>query len=147
MHKNRLWLCLLFALLATTAWYAFATVQQIWHNLSMQEPHEASIEKWEVVEGGDEMFFPKVTYSFSKEGQQIQSVEVLQDESFKNPWRVDERIKELKEEKWTVWCDPKQPDKCTVQKQFPLKRAVYTLILMMICLYFFILGRYAYVHR
>ncbi len=142
MHSNKLWALFLFVILVITISYGVETIYQIWNQARLAQKHPARVEAWEIEEDEKQHFAPLISYSFTKGEEKIQKRERLESETFKNPYLVKNRIEELKGKQWSVFCDPKDPHSCTIQKVFPMKRAIYTLILIGLSFYFIYLGRY-----
>lgn len=140
MHRNPLWLALLSLVLLVTLFFIFKAATSYIAYSSLSKQTEGTIEKVEIVpRGGNYVVW--VTFSFLAEGEKI-TASASPYKPFYNRFSAEKKASELSQEKITVWYHPKKPLESSLQKNFPTKQVVSAVVLVLITLYFFTLGRY-----
>ena len=61
---------------------------------------------------------------------------------YPNIWAAESGLDQLKTQSYTAWFSPKNPQKATLQRKFPLKPLISAAIILFLILYFLILGFY-----
>lgn len=102
---------------------------------------EVASAEWKVKPLGDEDYRLEVQYRYEVEGKSYDKTELFQAEKFRNPYKAEGAIQDLKAEYHTVSYDPNYPDNASLENYFPTKKAVYLLILFFLFNYFLIVVR------
>lgn len=90
----------------------------------------------------NERFFPLVTYTFSYQDRIATRQEVLFDESYSNPWKLEERWGDLAKELSVVFAAGDDVEAFTLVHRFPYKKGLYALVCCFLTLYFSSLSRF-----
>jgi hypothetical protein len=95
--------------------------------------------EWKVKVVGEEDYRIEVDYDYQVDGTNYHKSEVLKGEKYRNPYKAEGAIPELKEDHQIVYFNPKDPEDALIDTYFPTKKAVYLLILFGLFNYFLIL--------
>lgn len=123
------------------ALFGYPVVIQIYRNSALSKTVEAKNIHWELVQLREDDWRPKATYVYSVNGKLYSKEEIFQGEKFRNPYKAKEAVEGLAREKKWVWYNPEDPLQATLEKFFPIKRAIYTGILFALLAYFIWGGR------
>jgi len=140
MHKNPYWLLLLALVSLGVVGYTAKTGYQMFRYAI----HQVEINPQEIVwkailRDGD--FFVTARYQYDYKGKKIESSYEFP-EKYLNRWVAEDRIALYQKEGWKGWVNPFQPLDSALQKNFPLKECISTLILWGILGYFLWIGYY-----
>jgi len=121
------------------AYFGFPLYWEWMHFKYLTEKASIAHAEWKVKTFGEEDYGIEVQYDYQVDGVNYQKTETLKGEKFRNPYKAEAAIPELKEEHQVVYFNPKKPDDAQVDTYFPTKKAVYFLILFALFNYFLIL--------
>lgn len=141
LHKNKIWLFFLALVFTFTLIYTVKTVSLLYYYASLSESIESSATAWSVQTVKDESI-PLAKYTFYVGGKLYEGETLFYHEASDNPWAIEEALKSLAAKEHKVWYSSKDPLYSSLQKKFPLKECIYTVILWGISIYFFWLGVY-----
>lgn len=110
-----------------------------YYQLSFQVP--ITITEWSIKEINSDQFAVIAHYSFNYQGVDYQSVSQVGD-FYPNPWAANRAQKQYSTQKWMAWLNPKHPDQAILEKKFPYKKTISAGILIVLLIYFSILGAY-----
>lgn len=140
MHKNPYWLGFLtFIALVVVGYTAFAGVD-FYRYWALSKKTEPVAVEWFVKELSPEAFIPVAHYRYKVAGHEYRGRTFFNKRPHLNRLAAEEAIKRLKLEQKRVWYRPDTPGRSTMQKNFPIKKAVYTAILWALLIYFIWLG-------
>lgn len=123
--------------------YGIPVFRHIYRNVDLTAQAPLTQVEWKVHEENDEKYTLSVDYAFDVDGQSYRGSEEWEGESFKNPYAAESAGKLNKTEITQVWYEPGHPENSSVQKYFPMKRAIYFFILLFLLNYFlFAVSRY-----
>lgn len=139
MYKNPYWLTLIsFMILCAALYSGYSLYKMYMYSRLSQQVHVNAI-NWSIEEINDEKFIPKANFQFFYDNKEYSS-EILWDESYPNALVANDVVNKLSSYSWRVWIDPSNPEHSALQKKFPYKDAISSIILWMIIVYFFCLG-------
>lgn len=141
MHRNPLWIFLLSLIILGGLGYTTYTLVKVWQYLRLDQHVDAQNIQWSVLSLNEEAFVPLANYSFVVRNQSYQGQTRWQ-EVYLNSWTAQEAIMRLKKSPPPVWFDSSSPEISSLQKLFPLKESLYSLLLWILSLYFLGLGYY-----
>ncbi len=141
MHKNWLWLCLLCLVFGFTFYMTTRAVQEYWKYYTYSQNVEAPIGSMRVYPH-DGKYFLELSLLVDRE---LLCTKQLTSKPFQNEWAANNYKKHLEGVgSWTVWAKKGASKTCDIQlnRTFPWKRVVYTLVVWIILIYFIWLGFY-----
>jgi hypothetical protein len=141
MHRNPFWILFLSLLVLGIGGFSVRTGCHLWHYLRLDKQIPAQNIQWSVVSLSDEEFVPFARYYFNVKGISYQG-QTLWQETYLNAWTAQETIARLSASPPLVWFYAPNPEISSLQKHFPLKESLYTLLLWFLGLYFLGLGYY-----
>jgi hypothetical protein len=141
MARNPFWLLFISLIILGVLGYTTYTLTQVWQYMRLDQQTEAQQIQWSVLPISDESFIPFAIYSFRIHGKSYQG-ETRWQESYLNQWAAQEAIVRLEKNPPPVWFDSSAPQVSSLQKLFPLKESLYSLLLWILGIYFLGLGYY-----
>lgn len=141
MHKNAVWIGFLLIVVVIALWFVVKASYGVIAYTRLSTQVEIEVHKWSVEQKKTDQFAVLAHYSFEYEDKEY--VGAMTTGSFyPNPWAANRAIEKFSEQRWSVWINPKHPNKAVFQKKFPYKSAFSAVILLGLSIYFFILGTY-----
>lgn len=129
-------LYLIGAMIGCAALFSFGSLApKIFHYISYYKPIDVEVERIEIMELAEDFYVPHAFYTYGN----YRRDEILETRAENNPYLLEERLKAWAGEKIVGYLN--YHDQCTLQKCFPVKQSVYTLILISLALYFVFLGK------
>jgi len=122
-----------------TAGFLIATSIDLWGYLRLEKKSMAKIEKWEIVEKGSSQFAIKAYFSFETEGRVYQGKTTFSKPYHLNRISAEKQIKIYTEQPWSVWHQLSHPEHSSIERIFPFKKCLYSLVLLGIFFYFIFL--------
>ncbi len=141
MHKNPIWLLFLGIMAIGILFYSGRTAYHVWQYARLDKQIEAEKINWSVIPINEEKFIPQAAYKFSVNAKEYEG-QSRWNQSYLNAWTAQDAIKKLIQSPPLVWYDASNPEASSLQKIFPLKENLYTLMLWLLGLYFAGLGYY-----
>lgn len=145
-YEKTVWNILLAAMALVTLWFTGSALYHSYKYFSLNASTQVTAFQWAAKEMSSDRFHLEVEYEFQLEGKKYYGNTVLDDPVFRNGWAAEQEIPKLASKPWTVWYSSSKPQYSTLQKYFPLKECVSSLLLWGVLLYFIWL-RYYYVAR
>lgn len=108
----------------------------IWNYSRLQEKAAAQVYKWEIIEKSSSQFALKASYAFDYQGKIHQGKTLFSKPYHLNRLSAEKQINILNQRIWTVWVQPSHPEHSTLERVFPLKKCIYSLMVLGIYLYF-----------
>lgn len=122
-------------LIGCSAIFMFAYLTpQIFNYFLYSNEIPVGVEKVEIVELGENFYAPKATFTYG----QVRRDEILETMAENNPYLVEDRVKEWVSGNIVGYSYNNQ---CTLQKSFPIKQTIYTVVLIGLALYFVFLAK------
>lgn len=141
MKRNPFWMIFLTLFMITVLGYTTYTMIKIWHYMRLNAQTEVQNIQWTIISKSDESFIPFARYSFNVDGKNYHGQTRWQ-QSYLNQWAAEEAIVRLKKNSPLVWLQSSSPENSSLQKLFPLKESLYSLLLWILAIYFCGLGYY-----
>ncbi len=135
MFYVRVFNALILVLFGLLLYFAFPVIMDWYRTQSLTEATDLIDPQWSVKTLSDENYRIKLNYSYKVDGKLFHGEELFQGEQFRNPYKAEGRIEELKKETRSVWFSSKDPYDSSVEKFFPTKKAIYLLILLFLLNY------------
>lgn len=141
MHSNPLWILFFSLMTLGTLIYSGRTALLVWQYLNLDRETTVKDISWSVASLNDDRFFPVGHYEFEVKGKSYQG-QTKWNEGYLNEWAAKEAAASLMQNPPSVWYQASKPEISSLQKLFPLKEAIYTLVLWLLGLYYLGLGFY-----
>lgn len=142
MHPNRIWKGFLFIVTASSLFYGLWTAHLYFEYRRYNRSTILLTIEWSVQERGENDYRVQGSYTFKTNEKLFQAQDTLREPVFLNTWAAHDFIKTLNEHPPRVWFSGDSPDHSTLQKKFPLKECISTVVLAGIVIYLFGLGYY-----
>ena len=142
MHRNPYWLMFLGLLSTCVLGYTLYTCTFFYEYFILSSQAPAKEIKWVMVEGGSDHYQLKANYFFEAKGTNWPGSSIVLEERLINPWAAQQAAKRNQNRKWTAWYNPNRPHHSTLQKYFPTKECISTVVLWALWCYFIWLGIY-----
>ncbi len=139
--KKLIWILFIVLVAALAAWFIGRAGIEIYRYSQYSVKVEALVEKWTIHEKKGDQFAVEAHYSYQYEGKEYQGVGQA-GTFYPNPWAAEEAKLRMAKQKWSVWIDPKHPERSLVEKHFPVKRTLSAVILISLVIYFLFLMTY-----
>lgn len=136
-----LWIFFLGVIFCATLVYTVYTSVALYHHYRLTESVPIHTIKWSVHPVEKDDIRVKAHYQLVKD-QTNYTGDFEWPEHYLNAWAAEEARARASRQMWNVWIDPSDPHYSTLQKIFPIKQCLSTLILWGISLYFVFLARY-----
>ncbi len=141
MRRQKIFfICLAVLASLPAGYFSFRTSRALIDFFTFKEAAPALISRWEIKETKGK--FPlKAYYSFEANGNVWQGATRVSD-----PWNLNEAsavlsLQKKAKENWTVWFNPNDPSRSTLEKKFPSGLLVRTSICYGVILYFILFFR------
>jgi len=139
--KNTIWISFLLLVALLALWFIVKSTLAVcsYFNYSLEVP--VTVEKWSVEEVHSDQFAIQAHYNYFLQGKEYLGVGTL-GSRYPNPWAANQAQKHFAQQNVTAWVNPKQPEKSLLEKKFPYKKAISAAMLVILFIYFAILGTY-----
>jgi hypothetical protein len=141
LHRNPIWIAFFALVVLIALFFLFKAGAGVVSYYSYSKSAEAVIKKIEVVEQDPGKFILWARYSFVHEGSEIEG-EGLVGGPYYNKFVAEQKASKLDGVSLRVWFKPKNPQIATFSRVFPIKQLISAAVLVLIAVYFFILGKY-----
>ncbi len=129
-----------------TAGFLISASLDLWGYFRLEKKSIAKVEKWKVVEKGSSKFAIKAYFSFENQGRVYQGQTTFSKPYHLNRLSAEKQIKIYTAQQWPVWYQTKHPEHCSIDRVFPFKKCLYSLMVLGVFLYFVYL-RHRYFER
>lgn len=143
--KNNRWFWLLVALLTVcAAWVTSGTIKKMYayYTLDARVPVRSVV--WKISPINDERYQLEGTYRFFIDTKEYLGVSRLNSHVYRNPWAAERGLHEVENERYNAWYSSKNPTINSLERDFPLKDSIYSIIILALITYFSVLGVYTY---
>lgn len=141
MYRNLVWLIFILIVAAIAFWFIIKAGCDVYDYFQLSAKAPATIEQWSVKEVKADRFAIVAHYFFEYQGKNYHGEGQVGD-FYPNPWAAQEAKKRFALQHWDVWLNQKHPDRSVLEKHFPFKKAISAIVLIILTLYFLILGFY-----
>jgi len=142
MHKNRIFLLLLFALGSVTLFYSFRAVVDLVYYVQLTQTAQTESIEWDVEQKGRSDYRLLAKFEFLYGGELVEGSALLPHRSYRNQTAAAKAAQEMGAEPREIWFSARRPQMSALGHAFPVKSTVYASILWAITLYFLVLGSY-----
>lgn len=142
MHQNRIWKFFLLALALVVLWFSGSTTYKMFNYLRLNSQAPAEQMEWSVVEASEDRFLLQASYIFHVDEKVYHGNSVLVPPFFRNEWAAKQDLPTFAARQWQVWYFSWDPGFSSLQKNFPIKECISTLLLWGILIYFVRIGYY-----
>lgn len=122
--------------------FVFPLAQQLMNYTSYNKTASIDSIEWSIQPIHDELWRPKANFQYTVDGKTYQMQEVFQSGRYRNPYAAKEAVKALEKEKKWVWYSSKNPALGTLEKFFPEKKVIYSIITLFLVIYTAFLASY-----
>ncbi len=120
-----------------TAGFLGSACYELWRYQQLEARVPAAIKEWKILEKSPSQFALKASYTFEYQGKVYRSKTVFAKPYHFNRISAEKQIKNISTQPWSVWIQPSHPERSSLQKTFPLKKCLYSLMCLGVFLYFF----------
>jgi len=142
MHNNKMWRWFLLMIAAATIGYTAMTGYKYYQFSRLDAQAPAQNMKWHVAEHASDDYTLVADYTFNVNGVAYSGSTDFRNDVFLNEMAADGSIAEKGKRPWRVYYDKNHPEYSALEKDFPFKSYIYTIVLWGILLYFILLGFY-----
>lgn len=108
----------------------------LWTYVRLASRTEIVVDQWKVIKKSSSSFPIQTTYHFEFQGKTYQCKAFLHPPYHLNRPSAEKALKNLEQQQWIAWFDPRNPHFSLLQKEFPFKKMIYTLIALGVTCYF-----------
>ncbi len=119
-----------------TAYFLLSAALDLWGYLRLEKKSIATVEQWEVIEKSSSQFALKASYTFHVQGQIYNGKTTFSKPYHLNRLSAEKQIKIYTAQEWPVWYQPSHPKNSSIEHIFPVKKCLYSLIVLGIFFYF-----------
>lgn len=141
MYRKAIWIPFILVIALVAIWFLIKASYDLHDYLQLKVCTEVVVDQWLVQEIKSDQFAVVAYYTYSYQGKDYIGQGTVGG-AYPNPWAANEAKSRYSKQKWSVWLDPKRPEKSVVEKHFPIKRTLSAVVLLGLALYFFILAVY-----
>ncbi len=141
MHSNLYWRLFLGLIALVIIGYTGYASVKVWHYMRLDQQTSPQTIEWSVKALKEDAFVPLATYQFRAKGN-VYEGRFFWPTTYLNEWAAEEALEKLKPTSQIVWFDSEAPAYSALQRLFPFKESIYTIILWLLGLYFMGLGYY-----
>lgn len=134
---NLKWLIIIaLGVVGCTLWISKDAVQKAYVYLKLDGQTEIIDPQWSIVAVNDERYHPLASYHFKANNRLYDGKTLLSHPFYRNPWSAEKGIQEVIKETHKVWFSSNNPEINALERNFPIKETIYTIILWGLLAYF-----------
>ena len=118
------------------AYFLMTTSLDLWNYWKFEKKSMARVDRWMIIEKTPSQFAIKARYSFLYQGKEYDGKTTFSKPYHLNRPSAQKEMKAYASKPWPVWIRPSRPEQNTLQHRFPLKKCLYSLMVLGIFLYF-----------
>ena len=134
LYRNPFWIFFLGLVAFCTLAYTSYTLFQLYNYQRFTRTVIPQQIDWSVLAMNEDNFIPQAHYQFIFQGQVFKGHTLLK-EHYLNAWAAREAIDRLQQTSLLVWFDSTSPLTSTLERNFPIKTFLYTLLLWGLLIY------------
>jgi len=135
MVKN-IWKIIFIVSAGVSLWMLGGLLKDLYSYYRLDKFANAEITIWKVKETNKEEFILKAYFSYEVHGHVYNKSQKFLKPLFPNALAAKSSLKDLNSKSWKVWFNKKNPAKSSLQRNFPFKRMLHTLLAYGVFLYF-----------
>lgn len=136
MDKNKFWLFLLSLIGISALWHTAIAGYKYSAYYRLDSESAPTSMSWSVEEQSSSAYFLKAFYEFSVDKKTYEGSTEFLNDTYLNSQTAKLGSEKMALLPWKVWYDKNNPNKSSLQKDFPFKQCIYAIILWGIFLYF-----------
>lgn len=142
MKSNTIFMALIITIGLVSLWFTGNALYKLYGYNKLNSQILADNIQWSIKEVTDEQFIVEAHYEYKVNGKSYTGDTVFSNHPHRNKWGANEAIKDNQKGKWKVWYDKNDPDYSSLQKNYPYKELIYSVVLWGLVAYFIWLGYY-----
>lgn len=116
------------------AFFSYTAMKQTLNYILTTEKVPASIE-WQIKKINDEAYRPFGFFTYTVDGKIYQKEELFEGGLYRTPYAAEKAVEELRHTHQTAYYSKNNPNVATLEKFFPLKKIIYSLIVLLLVFY------------
>jgi hypothetical protein len=116
--------------------FLMSAALDLWGYLRLEKRTIASVHKWKIIEKSSSEFALRASYTFEYQGKVHHGKTTFSKPYHLNRLSAEKQIKILGLQSWPVWYQASHPEHSSIERVFPLKKCVYSLMALGIFFYF-----------
>jgi hypothetical protein len=108
----------------------------LWGYLRLEKKSIASVFKWKIIEKSSSAFALRAYYTFEKQGKVYNGKTTFSKPYHLNRQSAEKQVKIFSIQSWPVWYQTRHPEHSSIERVFPLKKCIYSLMALGIFFYF-----------
>jgi hypothetical protein len=141
-YINYTWNAFFLFIGAVLAWFTISTCYQLYRYAQLNEETTAKSIDWFVKEIAEDKYILDTQYTYEVDGVLYKGNTRMTSLSYRNSWAAEQAIPKMDNSQWPVSYSKSDPQHSTLQKSFPTKETLSTLLLWGLLGYFFWLRNY-----
>lgn len=118
------------------AGFLMSAALDLWGYLRLEKRTIASVHQWKIIEKSSSQFALKASYTFESQGKMHHGKTVFSKPYHLNRISAEKQIKIFSLQSWPVCYQYSHPGHSTIDRVFPLKKCLYSLMALGIFFYF-----------
>ncbi len=139
MNSKPYWIGYVVLILVVVLSYSAFTFYQVFNHYRLSQATSPSSIQWTLHKQAEDDYRLKSNYRFDWKGNSYTG-QLEQSQEYLNEWAGQEALLKAKKKEFLVWFDPENPNFSTLNKDFPIKYSIYTILLWLLFIYFIWLG-------
>lgn len=141
--KNLTWLIFISAISIIVAWFITSTLIEIYHFSQLNQSVDPSEMAWSYHEISKDTYQIHVTYQYEVNEHLYSNDHLFKKPVLFNPLAAKQVAEEFSHKEWKAWYNKTNPQYTSLEKIFPTKSLISSIILLLLLFYFIGLGIYA----
>ena len=118
------------------AYFLVTAALDLWRYGKFEKKSIAVVDQWTILEPSSSQFAIQAGYSFTYQGEEYRGKTTFSKPYHLNRLSAEKQIKTHALQKWPVWVYPRHPEQNTLEHRFPLKKCLYSLMVLGVFVYF-----------
>lgn len=118
------------------AGFLVSAAYDLWGYWRLEKKTMAHICRWKVIEKSSSQFAIRASYVFEHQGKEYRGRTTFSKPYHLNGESAKKQIKKYALYSWPVWYSPRNPHQSSIERKFPLKKCLYSLMVVGVFLYF-----------
>ena len=139
---ERIWQVIFIVLAATALWFMGIASVRSYHYFHLTSSTTSFAVDWSFKELSEDHFVYVAEYSFKVKNQVYSGKDTQKTPFYRNAWAAEDALKKSSPQQITIWYSERSPQDSALEKNFPLKEWISSLLLWGLLIYFLYLKRY-----
>jgi len=118
------------------AGFLITAASDVWGYLRLEKKSIATVNDWKIIEKGSSQFALRANYTFNAQGKTYTGKTTLSKPYHLNRLSAEKQVKIYAAHHWPVWYQRGHPENSSIEHLFPLKKCLYTLVVLGVFFYF-----------